>query len=131
MEVKLDGDPADTVDCLQVSGVSNNMTAYLYNAVNPANVWRGLVRLGPNLFVAGLFQQFLENGGDIAFALQSILTVFTGITYYDQLQQFNSPNNIEATPLIIVSRPHSIWGITAVTIVLVLHRKLMRMISYL
>ena len=68
VEVKLDGDPADTVDCLQASRVSNNMSAYLYNAVNPANVWRGLVRLGPNLFVAGLFQQFLENGGDIAFA---------------------------------------------------------------
>ena len=77
VELKLDEDPADTVDCLQVSDVSNNLTAYLYIAVNSTNAWRELVRLGPDPSVAGLFQQILENGGDIAFALQSILTVIT------------------------------------------------------
>ena len=131
VELKLDGDPADTVDYFQASATSNNMTAYLYNAVNPTSVWEGLVRLSPDPSVTGLFQQILENGGDIAFALQSILTVFTGMMYYDQLQQFNSPNKVELTPFIVVSRPHSIRGITAVTIVLVLHLMLMSVISYL
>ncbi|KAL8787041.1 MAG: hypothetical protein Q9195_007946 [Heterodermia aff. obscurata] len=105
VELKLDGDPADTVDYLQASAVSNNMTAYLYNAVNPTSEWQGLVRLSPDPSVTGLFQQILTNGGDVAFALQSLLTVFTGMTYYDQLQQFNSPNKIETTPFIIVSNP--------------------------
>lgn len=131
VELKLDGDPADTVDYLDASAISNNITAYLYNAVNPTSEWGGLVRLSPDPSVTGLFQQILENGGDVAFALQSILTVFTGMTYYDQLQQFNSPHDIETTPFIIVSRPHSTWGITAVTIVLLLHLMLMSMILYL
>ena len=131
VRLKLDGDPNDTQDYYSSSSITKNVTAYLYDAPNPTESWPGLPRLSPDPSMTALFQQLLQNQGSIAFALQSILTIFTGMTYYDQLQQFNSPNKIDTTPFILVNRPHSIRGLVAVTAVLAAHLLLMGAILYL
>ncbi|KAL9596021.1 MAG: hypothetical protein Q9219_006072 [cf. Caloplaca sp. 3 TL-2023] len=124
-------DPTDTVEYLTASSVSKNVTAYMYDADSISNVWNGIVRFSPDPSVTALFQQILQANGNIAFALQSVLTIFTGIAYYDQLQRFNSPNQIQTTPLIIVNRPRSIRGLVAVTGVIGFHLLLMSVILYL
>ncbi|KAL8716636.1 MAG: hypothetical protein Q9225_006047 [Loekoesia sp. 1 TL-2023] len=126
-----DYDPADTVDYLTASSVSNNVTAYMYDEDSTSSEWNGILRFSPDRSVTALFQQILQANGNIAFALQSILTIFTSITYYDQLQRFNSPNQIQTTPFIIVNRPRSIQGLVAVTTVFGIHLLLMSMILYL
>lgn len=126
-----DNDPTDTIDYLGASSTSNNVTAYMYYADSISNVWRGIVRFSPDPSVTALFQQILLNNGNIAFALQSVLTIFTGMNFYDQLQRFNGPNEIHTTPLIIVNRPQANRGLIAVTSVIGIHILLMGVILYL
>ncbi|KAI4126852.1 MAG: hypothetical protein LQ338_003525 [Usnochroma carphineum] len=126
-----DDDPADTFEYVTATSVSHNITAYIYNAPSTPNVWEGQLRLNPDPSVTALFQQILQGNGNIAFALQSILTIFAGMTYYDQLQRFNSPNKIRTTPIILVNRPRSVRGIVAVTTVLGIHFIVMSVILHL
>ncbi|KAL8804267.1 MAG: hypothetical protein Q9200_005888 [Gallowayella weberi] len=127
----LDGDPTYSFDYISASSSTKNITANLYDATPSSGAWKGETRLSPDPSITALFQEILNNRGDIAFALQSILTVFTGMVYYDQLERFNSPNQITTTPFIVISRPRSIRGITAVTIVLSVHLILMIVIIHL
>ncbi|KAL8833167.1 MAG: hypothetical protein Q9170_004448 [Blastenia crenularia] len=126
-----DNNPTETVDYLSASSVSNNVTAYMYDADSTSNVWSGIIRFSPDPSVTALFQQILQANGNIAFALQSTLTIFTGINYYDQLQRFNGPNKIQTTPFIIVNRPQAYRGLIAVTSVIGIHILLMSVILYL
>lgn len=130
VELTLNGDPVDTAEYATASSYSENVTAYLYDAVNPISAWPGEARISSDPSISALFQEILQNQGSIAFALQSILSVFTGMVYYDQLQLFNSPNEINTTPFISVNRPQSIRGIVAVTTVLAIHLLLMALILH-
>ncbi|MCJ1231672.1 Mitochondrial outer membrane protein iml2 [Toensbergia leucococca] len=116
--LKVDGDP---VEYETASSTAANLTAYLYNAYNDPSVWPGEARIGADPSTTALFQESLKAQGSVAFAIQSILTIFTGMTYYDQLQQFNNVNEINTTSFILVSRPSAARGITAVTIVVSVH----------
>ncbi|KAG7007134.1 hypothetical protein G7Y79_00011g030320 [Physcia stellaris] len=53
------------------------------------------------------------------------------MTYFDQLQQFNSPNKVQITLFMLVGRPHSVRGIVAVTAVLTVHFILVAVMLYL
>lgn len=123
--LNVDGDP---VDFELASSAETNLTAYLYDGDNPAGAWPGEARIGTDPSTTALFQQILKEQGSIAFAIQSILTVFTGMTYYDQLEQFNNIGDINTTAFILVSRPSSVRGITAVTVVLSVHLLLMAIV---
>ncbi|KAL8697513.1 MAG: hypothetical protein Q9224_002273 [Gallowayella concinna] len=127
----LHGDPSYSFDYISASSSTENITANLYDASSSIYAWKGETRLSPDPSITALFQEILNSRGDIAFALQSILTVFTGMVYYDQLERFNSPNEITTTPFIIISRPQSIRGITAVTVVLSIHLILMSVILHI
>ena len=116
--LNVEGDP---VDFELASSAETNLTAYLYDGDNPAGAWSGEARVGTDPSTTALFQQILKEQGSIAFALQSILTVFTGMTYYDQLEQFNNIDDINTTAFILVSRPSSVRGITAVTVAVSVH----------
>lgn len=116
--LNVDGDP---VDYEIASSAETNITAYLYDGYNPVAAWPGEARIGTDPSTTALFQQILREQGSIAFAIQSILTVFTGMTYYDQLQQFNNVDDINTTAFVIVSHPSSVRGITAVTVVVSVH----------
>ena len=124
-------DPADAVNYLTASSASTNITTYLYDANSFSNAWSGFSRFSTDPSITALFQEIIQayvGKHDIAFALQSILTVFSGMIYYDQLQRFNSPSQIQTTPFIVINRPHSKRGLVAVTIVLTFHLLLMSVI---
>ena len=123
MELTLVGDPVDTqyLDTT-TSTVATSITAYFYSADEYSKQdWEAIPRLSPDPSVTALFQQILKDQGEFAFAIQSILTVFTGTSYYDQLQQFNNANKITTTSFVVASKPASLRGIIAVTIVASVH----------
>ena len=113
------------------TSTGNNITAHLYAADDySVSVWPGEPRLGTDASTTALFQQIVQDQRGIASAIQSLLTVFTSMLYYDQLQQFNNANNITMTSFMVVSKPASVRGLTAVTIVASVHLLLIAYIVY-
>ena len=132
VELTLESDPVDSqyLDTT-TSTVATSITAYLYSADEYSKQdWEAIPRLSPDPSVTALFQQILKDQGGIAFAIQSILTVFTSMSYYDQLQQFNNANKITTTSFVVVSKPASLRGIIAVTIVASVHLLLIAYVIY-
>ena len=133
VELSLVGDPVDTqyLDTT-TSTVSTSITAYFFSATEYSKqAWEAIPRLSPDPSVIALFQQILKDQGGIAFAIQSILTIFTSMSYYDQLQQFNNADKITTTSFVVVSKPASLRGIIAVTIVASVHMVLIAYVIYL
>lgn len=130
--LSLVGDPVDTqfLDTTTLT-VASNITAYFYSATEYSKQdWEAIPRLSPDPSMTALFQQILKTQGGIAFAIQSILTVFTSMSYYDQIQQFNNANKITTTSFVVVSKPASLRGIIAVTIVASFHLLLIAYVIY-
>ena len=130
--LSLVGDPVDSqyLDST-TSTVATNITAYFYSATEYSKQdWEAIPRLSPDPSMTALFQQILKTQGGIASAIQSILTVFTSMSYYDQLQQFNNANKITTTSFVVVSKPASLRGIIAVTIVASVHLLLIAYVIY-
>ena len=126
------GDPINTqyLDTT-TSTVATSITAYFYSATEFSKQdWEAIPRLSPDPSVTALFQQVLKDQGGIASAIQSILTVFTSMSYHDQLQQFNNANEITTTSFVAVSKPASLRGIIAVTIVASVHLLLVAFVIY-
>ncbi len=125
-------DPVDTQYYETASSTASNFTAFLYDGTDAysTTVWPGELRLTTDPSMTALFQQILKDQRGIASAIQSLLTVFSSMSYYDQLQQFNNANNITTTSFIVVSKPASVRGITAVTIVASAHLLLIAYIIY-
>ena len=130
--LSLVGDPVDTqyLDTT-TSTVDPNITAYFYSATEYSKQdWEAVPRLSPDPSMTALFQQILKDQRGIASAIQSILTVFTSMSYYDQIQQFNNANKITTTSFVVVSKPASLRGIIAVTIVASVHLLLIAYVIY-
>lgn len=125
------GDPVDTSYLETASSTATNITAYLYETDYVLRTsWAGEPRISTDPSMTALTQQILKDQRGIASAIQSLLTVFTSMSYYDQLQQFNNADNITTTSFIVVSKPASLRGITAVTIVVSVHLLLIAYIIY-
>ena len=115
-------DLVDSQSFETATSTGNNITAHIYAADDySVSVWPGEPRLGTDASTTALFQQIVKDQRGIASAIQSLLTVFTSMLYYDQLQQFNNANNISMTSFMVVSKPASVRGLTAVTIVASVH----------
>lgn len=106
------------------NGITANYSAYLFNGDSSLATWNLYPRLGTDPSVSTLFQEFVQHGSSVAFAIQSLLTLFMGIMYYDQLQQFNDVNPTSQIQFVIVSRPNAFSGLTAVTAVIFVHEVL-------
>ncbi|KAI9711675.1 MAG: hypothetical protein M1812_007108 [Candelaria pacifica] len=68
-----------------------------------------------------LFQEIIVAGGSVAFAIQSLITVFSGLAYYDQLPQFDLEGKAEQISFIYIITPQSHRGFTAMVVVLLIH----------
>ncbi len=70
---------------------------------------------------SSLFQEIIAAGGSVAFAIQSLITVFSGLAYYDQLPQFDLRRDSEQISFVYMITPQSHRGFSAVVVVLVIH----------
>ena len=130
--MSLVGDPVDTqyLDTT-TSTPASDITTYFYSAIEYSKQdWEAIPRLSPDPSVTALFQQIFKTQGGIAFAIQSILTVFTSMSSYDQIQQFNNAKKISTTSFVVASKPASLRRIIAVTIVASVHLLLIVYVIY-
>jgi hypothetical protein len=63
----------------------------------------------------------LQQGGSIAFAMQSLVTILTSLAYYDQLEQFNGLGTVAITNFVTSTVPVSHRGFIAVISVVLVH----------
>jgi hypothetical protein len=101
------------------SGMTGNYTALLWQAISPYAQKPQFI--APDPMHVWLVQEMVATGASVAFALQSIITVLSGMAYYDQIAQFNNNQTAEIDYFVIANTPKRFWGLLAVCIVLVLH----------
>ena len=111
---------------LAVSGsFGSDITAFMYNGYREPNSWTSLQSINPDPSMISLVQEIIQNGGSIAFAMQSIVTSLSSTAYYDQLQQFNDVNTISYSEFIVATARAKFRGLIAVSAVIVAHLLLM------
>ena len=103
-------------------GNDPNYTALLWEGLTPQNASnRSFQWLDPDLMHIWLFQEIVQSGGSIAFALQSLITLLSSMAYYDQLGQFDNRAPISQTQFVTANTPQRYRGFVAVTTVLLVH----------
>jgi hypothetical protein len=93
---------------------SSNFTAFFDNEINMPSVAGGAFSVvngtSPTIIsvdssYASLAQEILQNGGDAAHVLQSLITVAASSQYYDQLPQFTGRSKVQQTSFVLVLVP--------------------------
>lgn len=75
----------------------------------------------PDITHVWLFQQIVQSGGSAAFALQSLITVLSSITYYDQLGLFDKEAMVSQASFVTSNTPRHFRGFLAVVLMLAVH----------
>ena len=96
-------------------------TSFLWNGQREPGSWVDVNSIWADPSMISLVQEIVHSGGSIAFTMQSIITILTGLAYYDQLLQFNDLSNITQTDFISVTAPVKKRGLIAVSVVLAAH----------
>jgi hypothetical protein len=68
-----------------------------------------------------LIQEILQTGGSLAFALQSIITLMAGMTYYDNLSNFNVTSDADLAFFTLAQIPLGFRGLIVVLATLLAH----------
>ena len=119
---------------MDLSSKGFNYSGFLHDSeptTSTSKTWSSYARILADPSVSALIQEILQQGGSIAFAVQSLITAFAGMTYYDQLEQFNQVSSISQTPYVVFNVPRHKRGLIAVTIVVGIHSSLILIIFYL
>jgi hypothetical protein len=75
----------------------------------------------PNRMHIWLIQEILRTGGSIAFAMQTMITLLSSMTYYDQMGQFDKSTAANITLFQIASVPVAYRGFVIVMVMLGIH----------
>lgn len=75
----------------------------------------------PELMHIRLVQEILRTGGTIAFALQTMITLLSGMVYYDQMGQFDKVTAADMTMFQVASVPTAHRGFVVVAAMLLVH----------
>lgn len=109
------------------AGNSGNWTAVMWYAdpalmvassTSGAADYRWLI---PDVRHIGLFQEILQTGGSIAFAMQSLITLLSSMTYYERLAEFNASCATWRSAFVNTNTPVQYRGFIVVVIVLFTH----------
>ena len=104
-------------------GNDANYTATLWGGNGPDFTENGtsFQTLIPDQMHIWLFQEIVQSGGSVAFALQSLITLLASMAYYDQLGQFDNKAPISQTSFVTANTPLRSRGFIAVATVLFVH----------
>jgi hypothetical protein len=75
----------------------------------------------PNLKHVWLFQEIIQSGGSVAFALQSLITSVVGVQYYSVLPQFDKAEDIQQTYFLLTNIAKHRAGFIVVILVVAIH----------
>ena len=103
-------------------GNDPNITGLLWEGFTPTDAC-GISSqlLNPDIMHIWLFQEIVQSGGSIAFALQSLITILSSMAYYDQLGTFNNRAPISQAQFVTANTPKRYSGFVAVATVLLVH----------
>ncbi|KAE9371693.1 hypothetical protein N431DRAFT_441660 [Stipitochalara longipes BDJ] len=113
------------------SGSVGNYTAFLWAASSPADAPSATSFIVPDTMHIWLFQEIIETGGPIAFALQSMITVLSSMAYYDQILQFDNNQTTQVDYIVIANTRRYCRGRLAVCIALIVHLALIVVVTLL
>jgi hypothetical protein len=120
-----------------INTFSDNFTAWFAGELKQvlklaSSETEALSVLTPDILLQGLVQDILRNGGSIAFALQSIITLLSGSAYYDQLPVFDDKQNITVSTFSLVLTPQGQYrGFFIVIIFIIFHILLTAFITFM
>lgn len=77
--------------------------SHLINNGDPPPGTYPFINADPNL--TGLFQEILQTGGSIAFAVQCLVTVLSSMAYYDLRPLFNRTGSVDQQFSVIANIP--------------------------
>jgi hypothetical protein len=118
-------------------GNSGNISAVLWEtyectSLNLDTISSGRIPLVcPNLKHVWLFQEIIQSGGSVAFALQSLITSLVGIEYYSVLPQFDKVEAVQQTYFVLTNVAKHRAGFTVVTVTIALHLFLVGVVAAL
>ncbi|KAI4187076.1 MAG: hypothetical protein L6R41_003060 [Letrouitia leprolyta] len=103
------------------TGNFGNTTAVLWDAASSSSTTSNETDtsekvIDPEPMHKWLFQDIMQNGGTSAFAVQSLITLFSGMTYYDQVGQFNKEGFVSRADFVIANVPGRHRGFIAVLV---------------
>ena len=113
----MDGPQKNAID---KSGYVGNLTA-LFGFYQGTDALIDEDVLLPDRFHSWLFQEIVQSGGSIAFAMQSLLMFMASTSYYQQLPQFDLASNVTQTQFIVTNVPKSWTGFTVTLVVTIVH----------
>jgi hypothetical protein len=115
------------------AGFGNPETATIGSGTNISAVFYsgGVDVATPDIMHIWLVQEILQSGGSVAFAIQSLFTLLSSITYYDNLGSFDNIGPVQQRFLALGNIPSSYRGFIVVTTILSLHFVLMAVVLYL
>lgn len=87
--------------------------------------------LTPDIMHVWLVQEILQNGGSVAFALQSMITLLSSMTYYDNLGNFDKSGEVQLTFFTASNIILSSRGFVTVTAAIAVHFVLVAVVLYL
>ncbi|KAL8944487.1 MAG: hypothetical protein Q9216_000397 [Gyalolechia sp. 2 TL-2023] len=96
------------------TGNHGNVSAILWNAADFGDPLGETIN--PEPMHKWLFQEIIQNGGTSAFALQSLITLFSGMTYYDQVGQFNQMGSVSRADFVVANVAGHYRGFVAVLV---------------
>ena len=102
-----------------------NLTAFMTDQIYGPSSWPAYKTVVPDSNIISLMQEILHSGGDIAHALQSLLTVFASEIYYDTLPYFDDVRNISRTSFQTAVQPRAFTGLAGVLVLVGVHLILM------
>ncbi|KAH8882172.1 hypothetical protein GQ53DRAFT_847782 [Thozetella sp. PMI_491] len=77
-----------------------------------------------------LVQEILQSGGSVAFVLQSLITLSSSMTYYDNLDFFDKTAEVSQVYFVQANVPVSLSGICTVFVTLALHLVIVAIVVY-
>jgi hypothetical protein len=102
-----------------------NLTAFMTDQIYGSSSWAAYKTVVPDSNIISLIQEILHSGGDLAHALQSLLTVFASEIYYDTLPYFDDVRNISRTGFETAVQPRAFMGLAGVLVLVGVHLILM------
>ncbi|KAK0744387.1 hypothetical protein B0T21DRAFT_88022 [Apiosordaria backusii] len=112
-----DGRPANVSAMLCETETVLNSGDETYDLENGARIRRVMADLSH----VWLVQEILKEGGSIAFALQSMITLLSSMSYYDQMGQFDNYTMSEQAFYVVASIPVKKAGFVVVVAVVLAH----------
>jgi hypothetical protein len=98
---------------------SSNVSLAMYSNPHPPDAWENWIDVDATH--KALFQEIMLSGGSMPFALQTLITLLSSMTYYDNIGYFDVNDTAHHTYLVLQNVPIGWYGLATVGATLAMH----------